>query len=98
MAMARKQFTEEEIAIKRKFSFSDRCRYYLPQPQVAAAIDRLFENFRNGVPLNLLSQFMPIQYTKVREGTLANDPKSLVFDRVANNIDEYLFATHQGEL
>ena len=41
---------------------------------------------------------MPIQYTKVREGTLANDPKSLVFDRVANNIDEYLFATHQGEL
>ena len=90
--------TEEEIAIKRKFSFSDRCRYYLPQPQVAAAIDRLFENFRNGVPLNLLSQFMPIQYTKVREGTLANDPKSLVFDRVANNIDEYLFATHQGEL
>ena len=90
--------TEEEIALKRKFSFSDRCRYYLPQPQVMAAINRLFENFKGGVPLNLLSQFMPIQYTKVREGVLANDPKSLVFDRVANNIDEYLFATHQGEL
>jgi len=90
--------TPEEIAIKRKFSFSDRCRYYLPQPKVQAAIDTLFENFAGGVPLNLLSQFMPIQYTKVREGVLKNDPKSLVFDRVANNIDEYLFATHQNEL
>ena len=90
--------TPEEIAIKRKFSFSDRCRYYLPQPKVQSAIDTLFANFEGGVPLNLLSQFMPIQYTKVREGVLKNDPRSLVFDRVANNIDEYLFATHQGEL
>ena len=90
--------TPEEIAIKRKFSFSDRCRYYLPVPEVSAAIDKLFENFAGGVPLNLLSQFMPIQYTKVREGILKNDPRLLVFDRVANNIDEYLFATRQGQL
>ena len=90
--------TPEEIAIKRKFSFSDRCRYYLPLPEVQTAIDTLFANFAQGVPLNLLSQFMPIQYTKVREGTLHNDPRSLVFDRVANNIDEYLFATQQGKL
>ena len=67
-------------------------------PEVSAAIDRLFENFAGGVPLNLLSQFMPIQYTKVREGILKNDPRLLVFDRVANNIDEYLFATRQGQL
>ena len=78
--------TEAEIALKRKFSFSDRCRYYLPNPEVQEALDRL------------LSQFMPIQYTKVREGKLENDPRALVFDRVANTVDEYLFATHQGEL
>jgi len=87
--------TDAEIALKRKFSFSDRCRYYLPQPQVQAAIDKLFANFKDGVPLNLLSQFMPIQYEKVREGTLKNNPKLLVFDRVANAIDIYLYATHQ---
>ena len=90
--------TEAEIALKRKFSFSDRCRYYLPNPEVQEALDRLFANFEGGVPLNLLSQFMPIQYTKVREGKLENDPRALVFDRVANTVDEYLFATHQGEL
>ena len=87
--------TEAEIALKRKFSFSDRCRYYLPLPEVQAALDILFKNFENGVPLNLLSQFMPIQYTKVREGKLENDPRLLAFDRVANTIDEYLYATQQ---
>ena len=38
--------TDEEIAIKRKFSFSDRCRYYLPQEKVQQALDILFTNFR----------------------------------------------------
>lgn len=90
--------TEAEIALKRKFSFSDRCRYYLPDPRVQEALNRLFSNFEGGVPLNLLSQFMPIQYTKVREGKLENDPRALVFDRVANTVDEYLFATRQNEL
>ena len=90
--------TEAEIALKRKYSFSDRCRYYLPEPAVSEAIQILFDNFKEGVPLNLLSQFMPIQYTKVREGRLSNDPKSLVFDRVANTIDEYLYGTQQSRL
>jgi len=90
--------TPEEIAIKRKFSFSDRCRYYLPVPEVDAALQKLFDNFAGGVPLNLLSQFMPIQYTKVREGALENDPRLLVMDRVVNTVDEYLFGTHQEEI
>ena len=90
--------TDAEIAIKRKFSFSDRCRYYLPQEKVQKAMDTLFDNFKDGVPLNLLSQFMPIQYTKVREGVLKNDPKELVFDRVANTVDEYLYGTQQEKL
>ena len=65
------QGTELEIRLKRKYSFSDRCRYYMPTPAVEAAADRLLTNLRTlGIPLNLLSQFMPIQYTKVREGYL----------------------------
>ena len=72
------QGTELEIRLKRKYSFSDRCRYYMPTPAVEAAADRLLTNLRTlGIPLNLLSQFMPIQYTKVREGYLKNDPVEL---------------------
>ena len=85
--------------MKRKYSFSDRCRYYMPTPEVEAAKERLIGNLRTqGIPLNLLSQFMPIQYTKVREGVLENDPVALVEDRITNTIDEYLYATHQKEL
>lgn len=93
------QGTELELRIKRKYSFSDRCRYYMPTPAVEAAADRLISNLRTlGVPLNLMSQFMPIQYTKVREGQLENDPVALLEDRIVNTIDEYLYATHQKEL
>ena len=90
--------TREEIDLKRRFSFSDRCRYYLPNKDVQKSLDILFDNFSGGVPLNLLSQFMPVQYTKVREGLLKNDPRELVFDRVAYTIDEYLYATQQQKL
>lgn len=93
------QGTELEIRLKRKYSFSDRCRYYMPVSDVEKASERLISNLRTtGVPLNLLSQFMPIQYTKVREGLLENDPVALIEDRITNTIDEYLYATHQKEL
>lgn len=90
--------TDVEIALKRKYSFSDRSRYYYTTDAVKAAIDTLLDNLKDGCPLNLLSQFMPIQYTKVREGVLKNDPKELVLDRIGNTIDEYLYATHQKDL
>ena len=93
------QGTELELRLKRKYSFSDRCRYYMPVPEVEKAAERLLSNLRTtGIPLNLLSQFMPIQYTKVREGLLENEAEALIEDRITNTIDEYLYATHQREI
>lgn len=90
---------EDELWFKRKFSFSDRSRYYMPDEKVQKAMEKMFANLRKeGISLAALSQFMPIQYTKVREGTLQNDPAELVKDRVKNTIDEYLFATQQQNL
>lgn len=91
--------TEEEVALKRKYSFSDRCRYYMPVPEVKQAMQTMIQNLRtNGIPLNLLTQYMPIQYTRVREGLLENDPEALIVDHICDSIDEYLYATHQSEL
>lgn len=90
--------TENEIALKRKYSFSDRSRYYMPTEEIQEAINTLFNNLKDGAPLNLLSQFMPIQYTKVREGNLKNCPLELVKDRITNTVDEYLYGTHQSEI
>lgn len=86
--------TEDRLQLARKFSLSDRCRYYLPDPHVANAMKRLFENLDGiGVPLSLLSQYMPIQYSKVRAGRIKPLAAELAKDRVVNCIDEYLFGT-----
>lgn len=90
--------TPAEIAYRRKFSFSDRSRYYMPTEEVRKAQEVLFNNFKDGVPLGVLSQFMPLEYTKVREGRLHNDPLSLVKGRVIYTVDEYLYASHQNEI
>lgn len=90
--------TEDEIALKRKFSFSDRCRYYMPEEKVSDARKAMINNLKDGVPLNLLSQFMPRQYTKVREGLLENKPEALIIDHICDTINDYLYATHQNEL
>ena len=87
---------EKQVAFKRKYSYSDRCRYYLPEPSVQASLQLLISNLRSyPIPLSLLSSYMPIQYTKVRNHVLDLDPVSLLKDRVNNCIDEYLYATRQ---
>ena len=91
--------TPDELWFKRKFSFSDRSRYYMPNEKVQKAMEKLFANLRSeGINLAVLSQFMPEQYTKVREGKLENDPEALVKDRVRHTLAEYGYATHQNEL
>ena len=91
--------TENEIAFKRKYSFSDRCRYYLPQENVKNALAKLLTNLKeHPVPLPLLSQYMPFQYTLVREGKLNNTPEDLIKARVMYTIEEYTYASHQEEL
>jgi len=75
--------TEHQQLFKRKYSLSDRSRYYWPDDTVRLAKDRLYKNLReNRIPLSLLSQFMPIQFYKVLNGTLAIDPNELVLDYI----------------
>jgi D-tagatose-1,6-bisphosphate aldolase subunit GatZ/KbaZ len=89
---------ESELLLKRKYSFSDRSRYYMPTDVVLEAQATMFKNLKDGIPLNLLSQFMPIEYTLVREGKLKNEPLELVKSRIKYTIDEYLYGTQQQEL
>ncbi|HHX71807.1 MAG TPA: class II D-tagatose-bisphosphate aldolase, non-catalytic subunit [Clostridiales bacterium] len=85
--------TKAEQDFKRKYSFSDRCRYYFPQEEVKKAAERLLSNLEAmRIPLSLLSQYMPIQYIRVREGKLPLTPRALLLDRVKHCIEDYLFA------
>ena len=67
----------------RRYSYSDRIRYYWSHPDVSAAVERLFGNLDGvEIPLPLLSQFLPAQYNAVRDGNLPLKPKNLVMDRI----------------
>lgn len=85
---------EFECAFKRKFSFSDRSRYYMPDPRIEHAIDVLYHNTKD-IPYSLLSQYMPIQYRKVREGKLAYQPEAWVKDVVCDVLSDYLYAVEK---
>jgi D-tagatose-1,6-bisphosphate aldolase subunit GatZ/KbaZ len=73
----------EEQSLKRKYSLSDRIRYYWTDPRVQAALRELMKNLGGKpLPLSLLSQFARGQYEKIRQGEIAWTPESVVLDRI----------------
>ena len=74
---------EAYIRYARKYSYSDRCRYYWPVPKVQEALARLLSNLsERPTPSPLLSQYLPVQYVAIREGRLTSRPVDLVHDKI----------------
>ncbi len=89
--------TEDEQRVARRFSYSDRMRYSLPDPRIEAAVERLLVNLeRVGVPEPLISQYLPLQYERVRRGVLDAAPRELLLDRVRDALRPYTTATAAG--
>lgn len=85
---------EKQLALARKYSFSDRARYYIGQPQVVEAMNKLFDNLREyRIPMNMLHQYMPLSYTKVRDGLLPLDPRELALDGIQMFMADYEYGT-----
>ena len=86
--------TEKQLANKRKYSFSDRCRYYFALPEMKEAVGKLFRNLdETEIPLSMLRQYMPVQYVKVRDGILPRTARELAEDCVVHLIEDYNYAT-----
>jgi D-tagatose-1,6-bisphosphate aldolase subunit GatZ/KbaZ len=76
--------------LARAFSYSDRVRYYWPAERVREAEERLYEGLAHyGLPLPLVSQFLPRQYDRIRAGELSPDPRELVVDKVRDVLRLY---------
>lgn len=85
--------TDKEKRLMRKYSFLDRSRYYWNVPEVKKAVEILFKNLKKKkIPLTLISQFMPIQYQRIRDGIVKNDPEELVKDNIVNVLEKYYSA------
>ena len=81
------------LRFARKYSLSDRSRYYWTQPNVAAALQRLIGNLTlHPAPVSLLGQFLPVQAANVRAGEIANDPVAMIQSKVRAVIDHYAHA------
>ena len=88
---------EHELHIKRKFSFSDRVRYYWNDSAVKDSIRKLFLNLTDyRIPVTLISQFLPESYEAVRNGEIKNLPESLVLNRIEQVLNKYNYATMEG--
>jgi D-tagatose-1,6-bisphosphate aldolase subunit GatZ/KbaZ len=84
---------EVETRLARKYSFSDRIRYYWPDAYVQRAVGQLLENLdRAPIPLALISQFLPGQYRRQRAGEIENRPAALIYDRIREVAGDYAWA------
>jgi len=85
--------TEREMALARKYSLSDRVRYYWAQPDVQAALHLLLKNFgEKPLPLSLLSQYYPRHYKNIREGRLGNSVRSILTESILVVLRSYIQA------
>lgn len=82
--------TPAEQRLARRYSYSDRLRYFWPDPEIAQAQARLFDNLTAvGLPLPLLSAHLPLQYARVRRGELPLRPRDLAIDHVRDVLRDY---------
>ena len=78
-----------------KYSYLDRCRYYLPEKAIQDALDRLIENLSSvSIPMCMISQYLPNQYWKIRNGRLKNEPIELIKDKIKDWIADYEYASY----
>lgn len=77
-------------ALLRRFSYSDRVRYYWHYPEIANAVKQLVANLDAvKIPESVLSLYLPTQYERARAGKIAEDPASLIVDKVKDVLRIY---------
>jgi D-tagatose-1,6-bisphosphate aldolase subunit GatZ/KbaZ len=78
------------VGLDLQYSLSDRIRYYWNVPEVVAACDAMVADLRRrGIPLTLLSQYLPREHAAVRERRISNDPLALLIAGVRGVLGGY---------
>jgi D-tagatose-1,6-bisphosphate aldolase subunit GatZ/KbaZ len=81
---------EAALRFARKYSLSDRSRYYWGAAGVVAALDQLLANLTHDPPpISVLSQYLPRQSEPVRVGAIANRPHALIHSKILEVMDHY---------
>ena len=84
---------DAELRFARKYSLSDRSRYYWPNARVEEALHRLLQNLASDPPpVSLIAQYLPNQAASVRMGSISTDPASLIRHKIQEVIRQYAIA------
>lgn len=82
--------SESELALMRRYSLSDRCRYYLDADPVRQAQKRLLANLADiPIPIGVLAQYFPRQCQEVLAGTLNPTPENLILRQIQYVLETY---------
>lgn len=85
--------TDAERALQRHFSYSDRIRYYWPQPEARAALGKLMDLLGDTpIPETLVGQHLGARYAEVRAGRLAPRARPLLLASVEAVMQDYISA------
>lgn len=85
--------SQQEMKLKRAYSYSDRIRYYLPYKEVEKAIEKLRHNINtNEILMPVLYQWLPKQYHKVVHNEIELTFEDIVYDGIGDFIDDYIYA------
>lgn len=81
---------DEALRVARRFSLSDRSRYYWTEPRVAAALDRLLRNLTDSPPpAALAGQYLSVPYGSVEVSKIPVEPRQLIRRKVLEVTQTY---------
>ncbi len=90
---------EAKQSFSRKFSLSDRIRYYWSEPKVVSALETLTQNLTEiEIPLSLISQYLPEQYHALRNGEIEYSISDLIYHKILAVLNDYAYATNLKEV
>ncbi|MBX5159235.1 MULTISPECIES: D-tagatose-bisphosphate aldolase, class II, non-catalytic subunit [unclassified Rhizobium] len=83
----------DEERLQRHFSYSDRIRYYWPDPRAAAAVDALFNRLPDAIPETLISQYLGRLYPDVVSKRVDPNARKLCLSAIDAALAPYSAAT-----
>ncbi|MGO6905179.1 class II D-tagatose-bisphosphate aldolase non-catalytic subunit, partial [Rhizobium ruizarguesonis] len=83
----------DEERLQRHFSYSDRIRYYWPDPRASAAVGELFRRLPDEIPETLISQYLGRLYSDVVSKRVAPKARELCLAAIDTALAPYSGAT-----
>lgn len=87
------QGTELEKELQRKYSFSDRSRYYMARQDINENISKLFENIDSfEIPLGMIKQYFPKLFLEIKSQNNSKNAKYFVKLNIKHVLEDYDYA------